>query len=192
MNSAELIAQLIGQGYSYSTIGKGLGRDRSLIRQVAVGSKPGRNLTEALGQLTRGASTAEPPRRVASSGELARVRGGAPRATSTSTRASSYADIARRTHLPSGGTMAPGYYGRGSSIDDDEDRAWRLAGWSAYDFGHGEGYHDVEHGAAPPTRGDARYGTVYIEGKGYKQFTLYETDDYWLIDAIGELLELYG
>lgn len=205
MGSAELIAQLLANGYTYASIGRAIGRDRSLVRQIAVGSKPGRNLTASLAQLAQGAAPAPPPRRLSRSGEPARVRGGRSSAGRTARR-DVRAEVARRTELPSGARMADGFWGsQGASradldgfasgtsgaLDLSEGKAWRIAGWSNADFGHGATYQDIEKGAPPPGP-DARYITVYIEGLGYRQFTYYPTDDFDLVDAIEELIESYG
>lgn len=76
-SSQELIADLRAQGMSYSHIGRQLGRDSSLIGQIAAGKKPGTNLTAALTELaTTGTITHPPQRRTSRAGGLARVRGG--------------------------------------------------------------------------------------------------------------------
>lgn len=208
MGSGELIAQLLANGYTYASIGRAIGRDRSLIRQVAVGSKPGRNLTESLAQLARGSSSpVAPPRRLSRSGEPARVRGGRPAGAGRGRAARDVrAEVARRTELPSGARMADGFWGSqgasradldgfaagtGGALDLTEGKAWRIAGWSNANFGHGSTYQDIEKGAPAPGP-DARYITVYIEGIGYRQFTYYPTDDFDLVDAIEELIESYG
>ena len=49
--AAELIGELTGAGLNYADIGRALDRNRSLVRQVAIGAKPGHNLTDALGAL---------------------------------------------------------------------------------------------------------------------------------------------
>lgn len=72
--ATELIAQLKEKGLSYSQIGKALNRDPSLISQVARGKKPGSNLVTSLGQMLEGSKPDEPARRVAKSGEAAKVR----------------------------------------------------------------------------------------------------------------------
>lgn len=192
MTSAELIAELLASGETYASIGRAIGRDKSLIRQVARGTKPGRNLTDALAAVTRREHVPEPPRRRTRTGEPARVR--QPRSTPASTpqrrtggEPVSRSRIAGRTNLPPGGRMAAGAFGDWNGV------AWRLAGWSDQDYGHGITYRDVEGGAAdPPERGKARYITVYIEGTGYRQARFYPTDDYDWEDAVMELLEAYG
>lgn len=84
--SGAIIARLLAQGANYQTIGETLGRNRSLVRQVAIGAKPGHNLRDALAQLeravsagaapasTRAAPVPEPARRTTHAGTLARVR----------------------------------------------------------------------------------------------------------------------
>lgn len=72
--SSKIIAELQGKGYSFSKIGRLLGRDASLISQIAKGKKPGANLAEPLKQIQRGESVKTPERRLAKSGEAAKVR----------------------------------------------------------------------------------------------------------------------
>jgi len=65
-----------GQGIPYAEISRRLGRSARLLRFVAAGQKPGRNLTPALRELaTTGQVTAEPQRRITAAGERARIRG---------------------------------------------------------------------------------------------------------------------
>lgn len=64
-----------GQGVSYAEISRRLGRSTRLLRFVANGQKPGRNLTPALRELAAtGQVTAEPQRRTTAAGERARIR----------------------------------------------------------------------------------------------------------------------
>lgn len=92
MASRDDIAALHALGWTDAAIGRAVGRDSSLIHQIAVGAKPGRNLTPALDALrARGvagpASAREAPRvagplpptprRTRASGQPARVREGA-------------------------------------------------------------------------------------------------------------------
>lgn len=77
--SGEIIRRLVESGQNYERIGQALGRNRSLVRQVAIGSKPGANLRESLEQLERRlagqAVEVTPPKpRTTSRGTLARVR----------------------------------------------------------------------------------------------------------------------
>lgn len=77
--SGDIIRRLVEGGQNYQTIGVALGRDRSLVRQVAIGTKPGRNLRDALAQLERKLSgqaveVQEPTRRTTRRGSLAGVR----------------------------------------------------------------------------------------------------------------------
>lgn len=51
--SGEAIARLLAAGLSGQDIGRAIGRDRSLVSQVARGVKPGTNLRDALGALER-------------------------------------------------------------------------------------------------------------------------------------------
>jgi hypothetical protein len=51
--AGEIIARLVAGGANYQTIGEALGRNRSLIRQVAIGAKPGRNLRDSVAELER-------------------------------------------------------------------------------------------------------------------------------------------
>lgn len=48
-----IIERLRGQGVSMESIGRAVGRNRSLIRQVGMGAKPGHNLTAPLEALER-------------------------------------------------------------------------------------------------------------------------------------------
>ena len=89
MASREDIAALHARGWTNEAIGRAVGRDSSLIHQIAVGKKPGRNLAPALDAL-RASGTAGPkvarqapsvagrlpeaPRRTRASGQPARVR----------------------------------------------------------------------------------------------------------------------
>ena len=79
MASRELIEGLLAQGYTYSSIGKAIDRDSSLVSQVAKGKKPGRNLEASLEALLKsGLVETLPPRRTTRSGTQARVRKGGP------------------------------------------------------------------------------------------------------------------
>ena len=71
----ELINSLKSKGKSYAEIGRALGRDSSLISQIARGKKPGANLVGSLQEFAGGKSKpASPQRRKKKSGELAAVR----------------------------------------------------------------------------------------------------------------------
>lgn len=83
--SAELLADLLAGGLNYADVGKALGRNRSYVRQVAIGAKPGHGLTESLAALRErlaagGADAAKtaavpaPEARVTRAGRPARVR----------------------------------------------------------------------------------------------------------------------
>lgn len=82
--SGAIIQELVGQGLNYASIGRALGRDRSLIRQVGVGSKPGANLAASLAELRErvsrvgkeaaAAPVTEPARRTTRAGTAARTR----------------------------------------------------------------------------------------------------------------------
>lgn len=75
-SSRQYILDLLAQGNSYASIGRQLGRDGSLIRQISLGKKPGTNLNDALGELsTTGQVRHVPYRRTTSAGGLAKVRG---------------------------------------------------------------------------------------------------------------------
>ena len=70
--SQELILELRAQGFSNAEIGRRLGRDSSLIGQIAKGAKPGANLQQALTELASGGAVKTPPfRRTSSHGTLA-------------------------------------------------------------------------------------------------------------------------
>ena len=73
--SKELILELRAQGLSNAEIGRRLGRDSSLVSQIARGAKPGANLQQALTELVTGGQVKTPPfRRTSSDGTLARIR----------------------------------------------------------------------------------------------------------------------
>lgn len=83
--SAELLAGLLARGHNYADIGKAIGRNRSYVRQVAIGAKPGTGLRDSLAALTGGlekgasldqaaATAPAPARRTTASGKAARVR----------------------------------------------------------------------------------------------------------------------
>lgn len=82
--SGEIIERLLGLGANYQTIGESVGRNRSLIRQVGLGAKPGHNLRDALAELERRVRAgtpatsrqpvAAPVRRTTARGGLAKVR----------------------------------------------------------------------------------------------------------------------
>lgn len=75
-SSRQHIQNLLARGESYASIGRKLGRDGSLVRQIALGKKPGLNLNASLEELHRTGEVSDPPlRRTSSSGTLARVRG---------------------------------------------------------------------------------------------------------------------
>lgn len=76
-------------GLSYADIGRAVGRNRSLIRQIAIGAKPGENLRGALADIqkrlalvqaksprdaARKLAPVQVPRRMSASGRAARVR----------------------------------------------------------------------------------------------------------------------
>lgn len=72
-----LVRALHARGWSDQRIGKELGRNSSLIKQVRDGKKPGNNLVPALRTLRRGRTLyAQPPRRTRKSGEPAETRRG--------------------------------------------------------------------------------------------------------------------
>lgn len=74
-NAKDTINKLKAGGMSYSEIGRKLGRDSSLISQIARGKKKGGNLESSLEDLAeKRATVREPARRVAKSGEPAKVR----------------------------------------------------------------------------------------------------------------------
>lgn len=70
----DTINKLKAGGMSYSEIGRKLGRDSSLISQIARGKKKGSNLEGSLDDLAEKRSVREPARRLAKSGEAAKVR----------------------------------------------------------------------------------------------------------------------
>lgn len=103
-SAAELIAALKADaGMSNREIGAVLGRDPSLVSQVARGKKPGSNLVAPLAELYRtGTVTQGPPRRRTKSGAPAMVRG----AKGEPGRAPSEVD-ARYRQMPKRGTYRP-------------------------------------------------------------------------------------
>lgn len=72
-----LISQLQAQGYSKSAIAKAIGRDSSIVSQIANGKKSGASYVPALEGLSHGASSVEVPRRQTKAGKQANVRRGA-------------------------------------------------------------------------------------------------------------------
>lgn len=70
----ESILALQAQGKGYHEIGRIVGRNDSLIRQIALGKKPGNNLAGALNQVARGERPEAPPRRTVAGGKEARTR----------------------------------------------------------------------------------------------------------------------
>lgn len=70
----EMIGALQSRGWSIRQIAHEVGRDPSLISQVAKGKKPGENLKPALEAMLSGRPVPEPERRIRQNGELARVR----------------------------------------------------------------------------------------------------------------------
>lgn len=89
LSSREAIEVLHSRNWSDTSIGRVLGRDSSLVHQVAVGKKPGSNLAGSLNNLVNSGMTGpknsrllsdvrvlEAPRRLRASGEPARVRMG--------------------------------------------------------------------------------------------------------------------
>jgi hypothetical protein len=86
--SGALVQRLISQGLSYEDVGQAVGRNRSLIRQVGLGTKPGNNLREQLATLERRLSGLDagqrkgaarsaglaPARRTKAGGAVARTR----------------------------------------------------------------------------------------------------------------------
>jgi hypothetical protein len=77
--STDLVRELLAGGMNYADVGRALGRDRSLIRQVGVGAKPGNNLRAALEGLRDRlagvqAAVPAPTRRTTARGKPARTR----------------------------------------------------------------------------------------------------------------------
>jgi hypothetical protein len=131
------VEALRAKGWTNASIGRALGRDHSLIRQVGAGTKPGANLTQGLARLERRKSvpargaTVKPapaPRRARSTGGPAAVRQSAPifpsgvqvaevrsRRTSTIARAiRRAADAGRKVSLTLTFETVVGYGGSGS------------------------------------------------------------------------------
>lgn len=69
-----IISRLKAQGTSFNEVARQLGRDSSLISQIARGKKVGANLLAALEQIERKEAPTAPERRRAASGEFAKVR----------------------------------------------------------------------------------------------------------------------
>lgn len=74
LTSRDYINQLVAEGWSYARIGRELGRDGSLVRQIAIGRKPGNNLRAALSELGNSGHVSTPPPRRTSRKGLAKVR----------------------------------------------------------------------------------------------------------------------
>lgn len=181
--SRDLIRALQERGYSQRQIARAIGRNDSLISQIARGKKPGGNLTDSLRELARrpGVSAApvaaSPPRRTTRTGELARVRGGlpaVPRITGTPADAGSTAGIAQNA--------------------DGRTVAWSVAGFA---FRGGSSkvptYVDLQAG---DTREIPETGEMWITfqiGEGeYRQARVILTRDFTLADAAAALVEQYG
>lgn len=49
--STEIVRRLVAAGANYESIGRALGRNRSLVRQVGIGAKPGNTMRDALAEL---------------------------------------------------------------------------------------------------------------------------------------------
>lgn len=88
--SGQIINELRASGLSMESIGQAIGRNRSLVRQVSIGAKPGNNLRDALAELrerlatvapdarrtvARSAPVTPPAARTTKTGKTARVRG---------------------------------------------------------------------------------------------------------------------
>ena len=80
MAARDTINQLKAGGMSYSEIARKLGRDSSLISQIARGKKQGKNLEGALDDIKEKRSVREPERRKTKGGETAKVRKAKPTA----------------------------------------------------------------------------------------------------------------
>ena len=93
--SGDAIHTLHARGWTDSTIGRMVGRDSSLVHQISVGKKPGRNLTESLESLVKSGlsgpkSTKQLPNVPVISPERRRRAGGLPaRVRESGNRASS-------------------------------------------------------------------------------------------------------
>lgn len=85
--SGEIIGRLVSSGLNMEQIGQAVGRNRSLVRQIMIGRKPGNNLRDALAQLEgalagqpapaeviRETRVAKPAPRTTKAGKTARVR----------------------------------------------------------------------------------------------------------------------
>lgn len=85
--STRYVRELTARGFNYAQIGKVAGVDRSLIRQIGLGQKPGRNLTPTLralakseaaapprGKAIEGVKAPTPTRKTTATGERAAVR----------------------------------------------------------------------------------------------------------------------
>lgn len=80
-NAQSLINKLKAGGLSYSEIGRRVGRDSSLISQIARGKKPGKNLEGALDAIAeKRAMVPTPERRKTKAGSFAQVRKAKPSA----------------------------------------------------------------------------------------------------------------
>lgn len=88
-SSQDIVRGMQAAGLSYADIGRAVGRNRSLIRQIAIGAKPGENLRGALADVQQRLALIESrtpkeaarklapvsvPRRMSASGREARVR----------------------------------------------------------------------------------------------------------------------
>ena len=143
MSSREDIAALHARGWTDSAIGRAVGRDSSLIHQIAVGKKPGNNLAPALDALKAGGAPGpktarqapavagplpEAPRRVRASGQPARVRHSAKEPAAREGRPAS----APREHLAGARELPNGQ----RTISGSSKASAKFAAGMASDTGH--------------------------------------------------------
>lgn len=91
--SSEIIRRLVEGGANYESIGQAVGRNRSLIRQVGIGSKPGNNLAESLAELERRLGSVPKPER----NQAARSAPTTTRPTARTTRRGGLAKVRKPT-----------------------------------------------------------------------------------------------
>lgn len=134
--AAELLADLVGQGYSQAMVARALGRDPSLMSRVAHGKIPGDRYVSALADLARGRPATPPahrtggttPRRVA----LVRGRAVAELDSVKGVRAA-IANAGRRTSdpLPGGGRVSLTIHGVDAAGRPVIQTLFRKGGWDA-------------------------------------------------------------
>lgn len=186
--STDLVRELLAGGMNYADVGRALGRHRSLIRQVGVGTKPGNNLRDALEGLRARlagvqAAVPEPPRRTTAKGKPARTR----RRTTHEGRAYSTSMVKKQGARSGGGSLTRAVEraadaGRTVSVTVSFDRAVTVDPYKGSRKGIAGpgGTLDMQLGDADDVReGIAEHGnlTAYVVAYGASQGWLYGPAD---------------